>query len=251
MLANALEFLCDTLLGLLSILFLLRCYLQLTGAPFHNPFSQSVIALTNFAVRRVRRIIPAIGWLDTASLLLAFLTQLILQLIILWLRDFPLLVADPQVFIALFGLAGIGIIKLTLYLLLYAVIIQAVLSWINPHTPLTSVLDSLTRPILRPLRRYLPATAGIDLGKTRVWMSRATSSSRSIRRFSTISSSSLMRWIATAQVAARALDTGTSASPNGPPRLLRTWRTPTSVSSWPIRGMVRSERVRNPVSTST
>lgn len=162
MIANALEFLFDTLLGLLTLAFLLRCYLQLTGAPFHNPFSQSVITLTNFAVRPIRRFIPAIGWLDTASLLLAFLTQLILQLTILWLRDFPLFVADPQVYLALLGLAGIGIIKITLYLLLYAVIIQAVLSWINPHTPLAPVLNSLTRPLLRPLRRHLPPAAGID-----------------------------------------------------------------------------------------
>lgn len=162
MLANAFEFLFDTLLGLLTLAFLLRCYLQLTGAPFHNPFSQAVISLTNFAVRPIRRFIPAIGWLDTASLLLAFLTQLILQLAILWLRDFPLLVADPQVYLALMGLAGLGIVKVTLYLLLYTVIIQAVLSWINPHTPLAPVLDSLTRPLLRPLRRHIPTAAGID-----------------------------------------------------------------------------------------
>lgn len=163
MLANALEFLLDTLLSLLTLAFLLRCYLQLTGAPFHNPFSQSVIAFTNFAVRPLRRFIPSIGWLDTASLLLALLTQLLLQLTIVWLRDFPLLVAGPQVFLALLGLAAVGIIKLTLYLLLYAVIIQAVLSWINPHTPLAPVLDSLTRPLLRPLRRRMPYTAGVDL----------------------------------------------------------------------------------------
>lgn len=162
MFANAFEFLLDTLLGLLTIAFLLRCYLQLTGAPFHNPFSQSVIALTNFAVRPLRRIVPALGWLDTASLLLALLTQLTLQLAIIWLRDFPLLVAGYQIFLALLGLAALGIIKLTLYLLLYAVIIQAVLSWINPHTPLAPVLDSLTRPFLRPLRRHMPTTAGID-----------------------------------------------------------------------------------------
>ena len=163
MLAGALIFLLDTLLGLLTLAFLLRCLLQLTGAPFHNPFSQAIIGLTNFAVRPVRRFVPAIGWLDTASLLLALLTQLLLQLAILWLRDFPVLVAGAQIFPALLGLACLGVVKLTLYLVLYTVIIQAILSWINPHTPIGPVLDSLTRPVLRPLRRHIPTASGIDL----------------------------------------------------------------------------------------
>jgi YggT family protein len=163
MFVQAMEFLLGTLLGLLTLAFLLRCYLQLTGAPFHNPLSQAVVSLTNFAVRPVRRIVPSMGWLDTASLLLALLTQLVLQLAILWLSDFPLMVADPQVYAALLGLAVLGVVKLSLYIILYAVILQAVMSWINPHTPLAPVLDSLTRPLLRPLRRYMPSTAGIDL----------------------------------------------------------------------------------------
>jgi YggT family protein len=163
MLANAMEFVLGTILGLLTIAFLLRCYLQLTGAPFHNPVSQFVVAVTNFAVRPIRRIIPAMGWLDTASLLLALLTQLLLQLAVLWLRDFPLMVADPQVYGALLGLAALGVVKLTLYILLYAVILQALISWINPHTPIAPVLDSLTQPLLRPLRRRMPLMGGVDL----------------------------------------------------------------------------------------
>jgi YggT family protein len=163
MFANAMEFVLGTILGLLTIAFLLRCYLQLTGAPFHNPLSQFVVAVTNFAVRPLRRLIPAFGWLDTASLLLAFLTQLLLQLAVLWLRDFPLMVADPQVYGAILGLAALGIIKLTLYILLYAVILQALMSWINPHTPIAPVLDSLTRPLLRPLHRRMPLMGGVDL----------------------------------------------------------------------------------------
>lgn len=164
MLAEALIFVLDTLLGLMTIAFLLRCYLQLVGAPFHNPLSQAVVSLTNFAVRPLRRIVPAIGWLDTSSLLLALFCQLVLQFAIrVWIADFPLRVADPQVYVALFALAALGIIKLTLYILLYAVILQAVLSWINPHTPAAPILDSLTRPFLRPLRRMMPYTAGVDL----------------------------------------------------------------------------------------
>lgn len=163
MFGQALQFLLGTILGLLTLAFLLRCYLQLTGAPFHNPLSQAVISLTNFAVRPTRRIVPSLGWLDTASLLLALLTQIVLQVTTLWLSDFPLLVAEPSVYFAVLGLSVLGVVKLTLYIILYAVILQAILSWLNPHTPLAPVLDSLTRPLLRPLRKRMPYTAGVDL----------------------------------------------------------------------------------------
>jgi YggT family protein len=163
MLSNALEFLLNTLFGLFTLALLLRFYLQLVAAPFHNPVSQAVIALTNFAVRPARRIIPSWGWLDSASLLLALLTQLILLVSILWLRNFPLLVADGQVFAAILALAMLSLLKLSIYIFLYGVLLQAILSWVNPYTPLTPVLDSLTRPLLRPLRRIMPAMSGVDL----------------------------------------------------------------------------------------
>lgn len=163
MFASAAEFLLNTLIGLLTLALLLRFYLQLTAAPFHNPLCQAVVALTNFAVRPLRRVLPAWGWLDTASLLLAFVAQLLLHLGILWLRDFPLLVADAPVFPALLGLAAISLVKLSIYIFMYSVLIQAILSWVNPHTPLAPVLDSLTRPLTRPLRRRIPLVGGIDL----------------------------------------------------------------------------------------
>ncbi|MBU3735694.1 MAG: YggT family protein, partial [Methylobacterium sp.] len=163
MFTGAAEFLLNTLLGLFTLALLLRFYLQLTAAPFHNPFCQAVVALTNFAVRPLRRLLPAWGWLDTASLLLAFVAQLALHLATLWLRDFPLLVADAPVFPALLGLAGISLVKLSIYIFMYGVLLQAILSWVNPHTPLAPVLDSLTRPLMRPLRRRIPLAGGIDL----------------------------------------------------------------------------------------
>lgn len=163
MINNALEFLLYTLLGLFTLAVLLRFYLQLTGAPFKNPLSQAVVSLTNFAVRPLRRFIPSWGSLDLSTLLLAYFTQWLLQLGMLWLRDYPLLVAGGSVWVALCGLALIGLLKLSIYIFLYAVLLQAILSWINPYTPIASVLDALTSPVLRPVRKYMPATNGIDL----------------------------------------------------------------------------------------
>jgi YggT family protein len=162
MMANALEFLLHTLLGLFTLAMLLRFYLQLTNAPFRNPFSQAVVTLTNFAVRPLRRIIPSWSGLDLSTLVLAFLAQLLLQLATLWLRDFPLLVAGHLIVSALLGLAFVGLLKFSITIFLYAVLLQAILSWVNPYTPLAPVLDALTAPLLNPLRKRIPMAGGID-----------------------------------------------------------------------------------------
>lgn len=162
MMANALEFLLHTVLGLFTLAVLLRFYLQLTNAPFRNPFSQAVVTLTNFAVRPLRRIIPSWSGLDLSTLFLAFVAQLLLQLVTLWLRDFPLLVAGHLIVSALVGLAFVGLLKLSITIFLYAVLLQAVLSWVNPNTPLAPVLDALTAPLLNPLRKRIPMAGGID-----------------------------------------------------------------------------------------
>ena len=163
MITNAMQFLLHTILGLFTLAVLLRFYLQLTGAPFKNPASQAVVALTNFVVIPLRRLIPGWGGLDFATLILAFVAQLLLQLGTLWLSDFPLFVAGNLVWVALLGLAMIGLLKLSIYIFLYAVLLQAILSWVSPYTLITPVLDALTRPLLKPLRNRIPTAGGLDL----------------------------------------------------------------------------------------
>jgi len=162
MIANALAFILQTLLGLFTLMVLLRFYLQLTGAPFQNPVSQAVVAVTNFAIKPLRRIIPGWRGLDLSSLLLAYATQLILLIAIRWLSDFPFLVAGSSVWVALLGLALMEILKLSIYIFLYAVIAQAILSWLNPYNALSPVLDALTRPILNPIKKRIPSSGGFD-----------------------------------------------------------------------------------------
>lgn len=162
MLTQAAIFLLDTLLGLFTLAVLLRFYLQLVGAPFYNPISQAVVVLTNFAVRRARRFVPSWHGLDLSTLVLAFLAQLLLQLSLLWLRDYPLWVASGVAYLAIVGLTLLSLLRLSVYIFFYAVLLQAILSWINPRTPAAPVLDSLTRPLLRPLQRRLGTSGGID-----------------------------------------------------------------------------------------
>jgi YggT family protein len=163
MITNALQFLLHTVLGLFTIALLLRFYLQATNAPFHNPVSQAVIAITAFAVKPLRRIVPSWGKLDLSTLVLAWFSQFLLYLGLLLTQDFPLLVAGHMVWIALAGLALVGILKFSIYIFLYAVILHAILSWLNPHTVITPALNALTRPVMLPVQRHVPRLGGIDL----------------------------------------------------------------------------------------
>lgn len=163
MLNNAVLFLLEAMLGLLGFAFLLRFYFQLTRASFQNQFAQLIVTLTNFAVKPLRRIVPSVGKLDLSTLLLAYLTQLVLTFCSLWLKGFPLLVAGNSVWLVILVVALIGVISISISIFLYAVLIQAILSWVNPHTPIAPILNSLTYPILRFLRKYIPPAGNFDL----------------------------------------------------------------------------------------
>ncbi|MDD5240898.1 MAG: YggT family protein [Sulfuricella sp.] len=163
MLAQAVQFLLETILGLFVLAVLLRFYLQWVRAPFHNPFSQFIAALTDFAVKPLRRIIPGLFGLDLASLLLAWLVEYVLLLALLWLGGSFLLKVGPSIFIAIGFLAALKLLKISIYILLGSVFVQAILSWTNPHTPLAPLLNRLTNPFLSPLRRIIPPLANVDL----------------------------------------------------------------------------------------
>ncbi|MHB1291878.1 MAG: YggT family protein [Sulfuricella sp.] len=163
MLTQALQFLLETLLGLFVLAVLLRFYLQWARAPFRNPVSQFIAALTDFAVKPLRRVVPGLFGLDLASLVLAWLVEYLMLLALFWLGGLFLLKAGPSVFLAIAFLAVIKLLKISIYILLGAVFIQAILSWTNPNTPLAPVLSRLTDPFLLPLRRVVPLVANVDL----------------------------------------------------------------------------------------
>jgi YggT family protein len=163
MLNNALIFLLQAILGLLILAFLLRFYFQLTKVSFQQQAAQIIVTLTNFAVKPVRRIVPSVKQIDLSTLLLAFLTQIILTVATLWLKGFPLLIAGNGVWLNILLIAVLGIVSMSISIFMYAVLIQAVLSWINPYTPIAPVLDKLTYPVLRILRKFIPSAGNIDL----------------------------------------------------------------------------------------
>ncbi len=168
MLNNALLFLLQTVLDIFTLLFLLRFYFQVTRVSFQNQAAQMVVSLTNFAVLPMRRVMKLVRNLgvakfDLSTLLLAYITQLLLTVLSLWLKDFPLLIAGNSVWPTILALALLGIISMSVTIFLYAVLIQAILSWVNPHTPIAPVLNNLTHPILRLLRKHIPPAGNVDL----------------------------------------------------------------------------------------
>ena len=162
MFSTAFNFLLTTLASLLTLLFLLRFFMQFFKAPFKNPLGKMVISLTDFAVKPTRKLVPSLWKIDLSTLLLAFLTQLLLNICFLKLRGLPFSIEGHSAWPNLIGLGLIGVLRTGLDLFFYALMLQVILSWINPHTPIADVLNSLTKPILAPIQRILPMASGID-----------------------------------------------------------------------------------------
>ena len=163
MLTQALIFLIVTLGDLFALALLLRFMLQLLRAPARNPFFQFVAALTDFVVRPARRVIPGWRGLDLATLVLAWLTEMVQFWIVLQLRGYEMGSAAGVALIALAALAAVQIVRLTVYVVMVAVVVQAVLSWVNPYNPLAPLLASVTRPFLRPFQKLVPTVANVVL----------------------------------------------------------------------------------------
>ena len=163
MLATALIFLIDTIADFFTVALLVRFFLQWTRAAQRNPVSDFVNALTNWAVRPARRVIPGLWGLDLATLLLAWLTQFVEIFAVLQIRGYDLgLVGGPAI-VGMALLAALALVRISLYILIVVLIVQAVLSWVNPYSSVSPMLNALTRPFVRPFQRMIPPVANVDL----------------------------------------------------------------------------------------
>ena len=143
---SAIIFIVETLLSLALFVVLARLLLQWTRADFRNPLCQAVVRITNPIILPLRRVLPPVGKLDTASVVAV------------------LLIATVDV-ACIFALHGLGFPPPLLWTYLSAIFLYALLSLIAPggYSPLQSVLTTLSEPVLRPIRRLIPAVAGLDL----------------------------------------------------------------------------------------
>jgi YggT family protein len=162
MLTEAVVFLLETFLGLFALALLLRFYLQLLRAPARNPLSTFLAALTNWLVVPARRIIPGLFRIDLSTLVLAWLTELVLLYAITLVRGGGG-AALVGVLVVLALVAAVEVVKLSIYILMVAVIAQAVLSWVAPYSPAMALLNSLTRPFLVVFSKRIPPVGNVDL----------------------------------------------------------------------------------------
>ena len=156
---RALIYIINTLATLITFVFLLRFWLPWFRVDFRNPLAQGILRATSPIIVPLRRIVPSIGRIDTATVVVAFLVQALTLISIRVLTGIP--------FSAKFIVLGsiFELIDLSLRLFMFAIIIRIVLSWIAPltHNPVTALLESITDPLLRPFRRYIPPIGGFDI----------------------------------------------------------------------------------------
>lgn len=155
------QLLIDAVAGLFVFLLLARFHFQWLRVSFRNQAGAFVIALTNWVVMPARRVIPPLAGYDLASLIAAWLLQAIALVLSLALID--RIPASADAYLALGAVALVDLLRFSLYILIFALVVQAVLSWVNPHSPVGPIFDALTRPFLRPIRRFVPPVANIDL----------------------------------------------------------------------------------------
>jgi len=160
MLTEALQFLIQSIGGFFAGLFLLRFWMQWCRAPARNPLSEFVQTLTNFAVLPVRRIIPGLWGLDLATLVLAWLVLIIEALLMLAVKG---LVPGIDAMVVVVLLALVMLLRLAIYLAIGAIILLVIISWVNPASPMYSLIQLLTRPLLRPIQRIVPPIGMVDL----------------------------------------------------------------------------------------
>ena len=153
-----LTFLVKTLIDLYVMVLLLRIWMQWSRCDFYNPLAQFVVKITQPVVKPLRRIIPAIGPIDTASLLLAFVRTTLTYPIWLLIQVGALSVDPMNLLVGLLAL-----VKSAGYLVFWVIIIRSLMSWISQgRGAVDYVLIQLTEPLMAPVRRIIPAMGGID-----------------------------------------------------------------------------------------
>jgi YggT family protein len=161
MLYQIVSLLLEVASGLVTGVCLLRLYLQYQriamSARSGNPMGKFIFALTDWLVLPLRRVVPAVGRWDMASLLGALLVQLA-QFVILWL-----LTGMGASLASIAVLALLGVVRVAISGLSGLVIVYAVLSWVQTQSTMSDVLERMVMPLLIPIRRLLPLVGGVDL----------------------------------------------------------------------------------------
>jgi len=167
---EAFSFLIGMVFNLYAMLLAVRFIMQVFRADYYNPLAQFIVKVTDPVLKPVRKIIPSFKTYDTSSLLLTFLVLFIKIVLLKLIQTDFLPVAGKAIFAAnqsfggLFFIAIVDVVHLLFNVFIFAMIIQAILSWFpNPGTDsIRNLLSGITEPVLRPIRKYVPPISGFD-----------------------------------------------------------------------------------------
>ena len=161
MLFQIFSLLLQVAVGLVAGTCLLRMYMHLMrinmSARAGNPMGPFLFAVTDWIVLPLRRVLPGLASFDLASLLAAWLLSLA-QCAVLWLFQ-----GMPYGFPVVAVLAVVALVRLMISGLTLIVLLFALVSWVQAHSPVVDLLDRLVVPLLVPIRRQVPLVGGVDL----------------------------------------------------------------------------------------
>lgn len=159
-------FLIDTVIGLYTLVVMLRFLFQLTGADFYNPISQTVVKLSNPPLVRLRRVVPSLPGIDTAAVVLLLILEMCR------IAGINLLSGHSPAIVGLVLLSVGELLKLAIYIIIFSIFIRAMLSWFSSagYTPVLRLMHTFTEPVLKIFRRLLPVTGGLDFSPIAVFI---------------------------------------------------------------------------------
>ena len=163
---EALRYIVDTLLWLLTLAFVLRLLLQLVRANFRDPLADAIVRVTNWLIKPLRRVLPPMGKVDTATVVAVLLVACARTLIILALAGQGL--GDGALILRV---TVIDLVSLVLRVYLFALLLYWLTSFMSPssHAPGVRLLAQVCEPVLKPVRRLIPPIGQIDFSV--LWVS--------------------------------------------------------------------------------
>ncbi|HEX7606369.1 MAG TPA: YggT family protein [Usitatibacter sp.] len=162
MVTQAIAFVLHALFSIFILAALVRFWMQALRAPTRNPIAHFTMALTDWAVKPLRRVVPGFGMLDWSSIIVAYAFEFTLQVLLALLVGASL-IDNPNVLSVLLFAAFVEMMRLSIYVFIGAVIIQAVLSWVNPYHPVAPFFAALSNPLMKPVKRVIPPVGGVDI----------------------------------------------------------------------------------------
>lgn len=156
---RALYFIVDALTQIVLFLLVLRLWLPVLRADFRNPVAQAVLKITSPLVIPLRRVLPAIGRIDTATVVVT----LGIQVLVIYLLAGMVMLSPSAADVLM--TAVVSLLLLSVYIFFYGILIYIILSWIAPGTynPVAALLQVIAEPVLRPFRRVIKPIGGLDI----------------------------------------------------------------------------------------